>query len=44
MTTNIKCKCKKTTIFTKHQKNLKEKYCKTYGNTKLHTLKFNILC
>ena len=34
--------CKKTGIFTNHQKNLKEKYYKKYGNTKLHTLKFKL--
>ena len=32
--------CKKTTIFTNHQKILKERYYKKYGNTKLHTIKF----
>ena len=34
--------CKKTGIFTKHQKNLKERYYKKYGNTKLHTLKVKL--
>ena len=34
--------CKKTGIFTNHQKNLKERYYKKYGNTKLHTLKFKL--
>ena len=33
--------CKKTGIFTNHQKKLKEKY-KKYGNTKLHTLNFKL--
>ena len=33
--------CKKTGIFTNHQKKLKEKY-KKYGNTKLHTLYFKL--
>ena len=32
--------CKKTGIFTSHQKNLTERYYKKYGNTKLHTFKF----
>ena len=32
--------CKKARIFTNHQKNLKERYYKKYGNTKLHTLQF----
>ena len=34
--------CKKTAIFTNHQKNLKERYYKKYGNTKLYTLKFKL--
>ena len=34
--------CKKTGIFTNHQKDLKERYYKKYGNTKLHTLKFKL--
>ena len=34
--------CKKTGIFTNHQKNLKEKYYKKYGNTRLHTLNFKL--
>ena len=33
--------CKRTGIFTNHQKKLKEKY-KKYGNTKLHTLNFKL--
>ena len=34
--------CKKTGIFINHQKKLKEKYYKKYGNTKLHTLNFKL--
>ena len=34
--------CNRTGIFTNHQKKLKEKYCKKYGNTKLHTLNFKL--
>ena len=34
--------CKRTGIFTNHQKKLKEKYYKKYGNTKLHTLNFKL--
>ena len=34
--------CKKTGIFTNHQKKLKEKYYKKYGNTKLHALNFKL--
>ena len=38
--TNI-ISCKKTEIFTNHQKKVKEKY-KKYGYTKLHTLYFKL--
>ena len=34
--------CKKTGIFNNQQKNLKEKYYKKYGNTRLHTLNFKL--
>ena len=34
--------CKRTGIFTNHQKKLKEKYFKKYGNTKLHTLNYKV--
>ena len=34
--------CKKTGIFTNHQKKLKEKCYKKYGNTKLHSLNFKL--
>ena len=34
--------CKKTGICTNHQKKLKEKCYKKYGNTKLHSLNFKL--
>ena len=40
LTTLIKCKT--TGNFTNHQKEVKEKFNKKYGNTKLTTLNFNL--